>query len=136
MFLGWQRFEVLLEADRVESYRLGEEDHPEGIGGRRVLSRGPNLTAGQVAALEALLIDPDSYVFSSVKRCDPTPQVALRHVRGDETVDVILCFDCDIWEFDFQGRASIEDFDPVRPQLVELVKALFPQEPAVQKLQP
>ena len=134
MFLGWERFEVLLEADRVESYRLGEEDHSEGIGGRRVLSRGPDLSAEQVAGLEALFIDPDSYVFSSFKRCDPTPQVALRHVRGDETVDVILSFNCDIWQFDFRGKASIEDFDPVRPQLIELVKTLFPQDPVLQEL--
>lgn len=134
MFLGWERFQVLLEAERVESYRLTGEEDPTGIAGRRVLSRGPDLTPDQTAAVEALLVDPDSYVFQRFRRCDPAPSVALRHVREDETVDVLLSFDCNLWQFDFRGKTAIEEFDPVRPQLVDLVKELFPDDAELQAL--
>jgi hypothetical protein len=87
--------------------------------------------------LAALLLDPRSYVWNEAKGCDPLYGVRLEFKRKDETVDVIFCFECDILTVYHNGVAgSGEDFDPIRPALVPLMKEIFPKDGEIQSLNP
>jgi hypothetical protein len=54
-----------------------------------------------------------------------------------KTVDVVFCFQCDILSVYQNGVAvASEDFDPIRPALVPLMKKLFPKDGEIQSLNP
>ena len=56
-------------------------------------------------------------------------------VRGEITVDVLLCFSCDELEVFIDGRkVGHEDFDSRRADLVRVAKRTFPDDAAIQKL--
>lgn len=149
--LGADRIDVIRAATRVESHRLKAWRPPGQTGDTqwsgnlwtaeiipdRVLARGPDLDAGQVAELTGLLLDPETYLWDVAKACAPTAGVGLRFVSEKGAVDVALCFECDMLAATTPGAGANdrwEDFDPIRPQLVRLVKALFPNDPVIQGL--
>lgn len=145
-FLGAEAIAIIREAERVESYRLSppprptdaasdiaafEEDWRTRIDPERITARGANLSTQQTAELKDLLLSPGSYRLSVRKQCLPRAGVGLRLYAGSRTADVLLCFECDMLGLaspDDRQQAGWEDFDPVRPQLVRLVKELFPED--------
>ncbi|MCI0342492.1 MAG: hypothetical protein L0216_15355 [Planctomycetales bacterium] len=139
-FLGEEWLELLSTAETIESCRIGppsETAPPKGVqypDDFRILGRGPDLDATQRKALQGLLREPSHYLFDSAKACIFEPGIALTFRSGARSGVVLLCFHCDEWGFQRLGRDRYEDFDPVRPQLVALVKELFPNDPVIQGL--
>lgn len=140
-FLGPQRVAALTRADRVETLRLKPWAGGAGVDGdfygHRIIGAGPALSPAQIDDVRRLVFDAGSYVWESAKGCEFEPGVALRFYGGDpnlKPVDVLLCFSCDEWAFHNHGAEASEDFDPIRPALLALVKALFPDDPVIQGL--
>ena len=97
-----------------------------------------------VRTLKQLLSDPRSYLWLSerneVRACLPDYAVMFTFYGSPETVRVLLCFRCDqlavlVGKGDDPLRVNAEDvFDDIRPQLLTIVKRLFPNDPDIQAL--
>jgi hypothetical protein len=85
---------------------------------------------------------PDEHGVVSEKACLPDYGVLLTFRDGDHIVQIALCFQCDLFAVLVGGGASPrrvnteEDFDFIRPQLVDIVRALFPHDNEIQALKP
>ena len=86
--------------------------------------------------LRDLLLDEGSYELEIAKGCEPVFGVGVSFVVGEQAVDVLFCFQCDILAVYQDGRVvGDEDFDPARTRLVALVKKFFPNDDVIQQLQ-
>ncbi len=99
-----------------------------------ITSVGPELTAGQIETLRGLIFDEANWQFDIAKACEFMPGVDYRFIRGDEHVDVLLCFSCDEWGFLHNGRTRIEDNDRARRVLLRLARESFPEDAALRDL--
>ena len=69
------------------------------------------------------------------KGCEPIFGVRLEFTQGDKAVDLFFCFECDILAVYFGGKpVGSEDFDTMRPQLVEIAQKVFPEDKVIQGL--
>ncbi|GAA4427825.1 hypothetical protein GCM10023155_17650 [Bremerella cremea] len=82
------------------------------------------MSSNQLQLLRNLLLAPDSYCFAQ-KRCIPCPTVSFRLENGTAHLDVSLGFSCTGWivQSPYERRGSF--FDPVREDMLALVKQLF-----------
>jgi hypothetical protein len=132
-FLSCEVIRILAKPDRVQSFRVKSEPNPAVPEGERLGNypiepggAGANLSAEQLKNLQLLLFSEKSYVFDAEKRCKFRPEIGLHFIKGQEAVDVLFSFECELWLFIHKGKEKLEDFDPVRKQLKELRKSLFP----------
>ena len=102
--------------------------------GYPILRTGPDLAPAQLDEFRRLALDAAHYDFERAKGCEFEPGVALRLRAGERTLEVLLCFSCDEWEFWLGDARVIEDFDAARPALVRLAQALFPDDAALRGL--
>ncbi len=136
-------FTALARADKVQAFRVkhtienARDKQRKQIRGYPVLS-GPHPVDKKVARnLVRLLQDKTTYDFERDKGCEMVPGVVVVFTHQRIKVEVVLCFECDQLEI-FVGdkNTGYEDFDPARPQLVKLVKQIFPKDRAIQTLKP
>lgn len=131
LYGGLKGFVVLHTPERVEAFRLSHTTGEE-----------PTVTAGPVKVdqkvvkqLVSALSARQSYGWEYGKGCIPVWGVRLSFYRHNDRIDILLCFDCDILRVSLNGKPiEHEDFDPIRPQLVRAMKAIFPNDPVVQNL--
>ena len=101
------------------------------------IKSGP-LTADAAAAklVADVLLDEKSYYHGPPKACLPMPGVMLRFIDSNRIVKILLCFECRMVMVRGPGGSeSGGDFDPGAPALIAAVKAAFPKDADVQKLQ-
>ncbi|MGC1272412.1 MAG: hypothetical protein WBC44_01800 [Planctomycetaceae bacterium] len=140
MFGGRDGLKTLTEPDKVEAYRL--RPLPQDKQGRRTPLKEFQILSGPVTVpkesaknVARSLLSYDSYEWDSAKGCLPIYGVRLSFARGDDRVDVLLCFQCDVLLVYRNGKITGgEDFDAIRPVLVRTVKPLFPDDEVVQGL--
>ena len=132
LFGGPDGFATLKSPDRIEAFRI-EDDRQTGQ--PHVISK-PIVVAKPLATeLTAILSSPDSYGWDYAKFCELQLGVQLSFYRGDDRLDVLLCFQCDELQVRWKdARSEAEDFDAIRPPLVRAVKALFPDDAVIQGL--
>lgn len=79
--------------------------------------------------LRKLLNDGGNYGWDYGKMCLPRPGVLIRFTSADgATADVLLCFACDMLSIGVTGEEKWEDFDPMKAELLKLVRELFPND--------
>ncbi len=102
------------------------------------MSAGPiNVPDDEVSKLRAVLLDESTYGWEYAKGCIPDYGVRIQFQHDSDEVDVLLCFECNILLVYHNGKAvGGEDFDDGRPQLVEIAKAVFPDDEVIQSLKP
>jgi hypothetical protein len=145
--LGDRTLAILNDATRVEVFRLKPERvaQPDGakkgeVGGFPILSAGKTQDARFAARIASVLRDKGSYEFDRPKGCLIRPGVAFRLWKGKESVEVVLCFECDILvviardEDGKEAHRASKDFDPGRPALMKLAKDAFPDDREIQSL--
>ncbi len=127
---------VVAKPSKVQAYRLAE------FSVTRPNVKDYKMLSGPIAVDEALaksvgqlLLDEKSYLWDVGKGCEPIFGVRLEFVQSDKSTDIFFCFECDILEVYFNGkRIGSEDFDDVRPQLVKVIKQIFPEDKVIQGL--
>jgi hypothetical protein len=78
--------------------------------------------------------------FNPRKKCVFQPAVAYRLWKDKESVEVVLCFECDDWSIltkNSSGKAihrAYGCFDGARAELVRLTKSAFPRSRAIHAL--
>jgi len=137
-FLTCEVIQVLAQPGSVESFRVKPDPDPSlpeknrlgdyPIIGEDEGGKGRNLTDAEVKDLQKLFFAESSYHFGMEKRCRFRPDTGLHFVKGNQSVDVLFSFSCDLWLFVHKGKEKLEDFDPVHKKLLTLRNALFPPE--------
>jgi hypothetical protein len=158
VFCDEKNFEAFLSATQITAERLSLKEQPNGLttGGSWKLgdyarTAALRLSLPQIRKLRSLFLDESSYLWHSeprpdgavvVKACIPDYGVLFTVRGGSGVLRIALCFRCDQFtifagEGDNPPRISEEgDFDLIRPQLLALVKQLFPEDTDIQALQP
>src|SRR2546423_8334437 len=132
---------TFLSAPRVTAQRLRHRALPADFYTLPGYTRGPTIVVppAQLTQLRTLFTDSKSYNWSHVrdehgriseKMCLPDYGVLLTFRDGERFVQIALCFQCDLFAVFVGGGANPrrvnteEDFDLVRPQLIDIVHAL------------
>ncbi|HEX3601370.1 MAG TPA: hypothetical protein VHU84_14560 [Lacipirellulaceae bacterium] len=139
VLVGPSGVDVVRKPIHVEAYRLGPV--PEDKDGQILkLSEYPDISSGVPVMPDAakrladILLDPASYSWQRRKACIPRYGVRLHFQLEKESVDVLLCFECNLLAVYYRGVVSGADFDPARPALVREIRQLFPDDPAIKGL--
>lgn len=132
LFGGAQGFAPIVRPARVLAWRIDgrrEKTDAEMIDGYPILS-GPVVVDDSAAqALSGVLRSGGSYLWDAAKGCLPFPGVLVRFESEGTTTDVAFCLECDILQIYRDGRESgLEEFDPARQQIREIVRQIFPLE--------
>jgi hypothetical protein len=141
--LGDQLVKLLQAPTKVETYRI----EPAGpvkaneaqIGGYRIKSTGKEQKEEFAKKLAVVLLD-EKTLFGESKRCF-LPGVAFRMWKGEESVDVIICFNCSNLRMiarDAKGKVikeAIGAFGPQSAALVKLAREAFPDDKDLEKLE-
>ena len=154
-FLGDPAVRVLSAPTRVQTFRLVSRAEgpgasatapadapataPAALHGWPVAAAGADRDAAFGSRIAGALFDRRSYRFDRAKGCIFDPGVAFRVWRGDEHVDLLLCFSCDEFRLilpgtDGEARGVGEDFEDNRATFVALAKDAFPQDPVIRAL--
>jgi hypothetical protein len=135
--------DILKGATRVEVFRVDPnrdrtKDAKANIGGYGVISTGKE--QGETFARRLADILLGNSVTTNVKKCGLQPVVAYRLWKDKQSLEVLVCFRCDVlWphvvgEMGTPGPYEYQDFDPVRAKLLALTKEAFPDDKKIQAL--
>jgi hypothetical protein len=134
LFGGRAAYDVVARAERVDASLLNsfftqeEAKKPE-------VRQGPVIVSRKLSqSLAKALLDFETYQWTARKLCSPNYGVKLRFTRGCDTVDVRLCFECDILEITFNGKTRAENFDFNHNELAAIAKKIFPKDAIIQAL--
>jgi hypothetical protein len=133
---------VLTGATKVEVFRInGREDAPKsrgknGICGYPIISRGKDQGPEFAAKLADILTDGRSY-SKTYAHCFE-PGVVFRVWKGEEVIDVVICYKCDNFYCGPPVKTALENgsfwHSPAKPRLVRLAKEAFPDDSEIQAL--
>lgn len=135
---GEKAVAVLAGATKVEVFRV-DSGKPGGkdktVGGYRVTATGKDRDEKFAARLAGVVLDEESYVWGAAKGCVFQPGVAFRVWKGEESVEVVICFACDQVRVSAAGKDGVPaESDPGRAALVKLAKEALPDDKEIQKL--
>jgi len=140
-FHGEKQLELLVAPAYVESFRLdphsyGNADPGDRFAGYAVIEVGPRLVERQQLDIFPLFLDETCYGFDFEQGCEFTPGLGLRFARGVDHVDVLVCFECNEWQFEHDGRVVGEEFHRKRARavLVSIARELFPNDAVIRRL--
>jgi hypothetical protein len=128
---GKDAYETISKPDKVEVWLLTAGiDHP------KVDRAGPvKLTAVTAKAFSDALLNFDSYSWRDGKQCIMDEGARLRFTRGADTVDIRLCYQCDMLTVTHKGSTRMGDFDYAHNALAKALQAAFPNDEIVKALQ-
>ena len=145
VFGNRQLFDAFVASQQVSAQRLHTRDRHEIS--PDILSnykRGPSVpvAASQSRRLKRILQRSSSYYQgSNRKACIPDYGVLFTFHSGDRAIQLALCFNCNMLDVfdggDDKARSvnTESDFDPIRSDLVAIVKKVFPDDPEIQELE-
>jgi hypothetical protein len=137
---GSSNHELLKSATNVSACRMHlnqESFHSTPV--KIEYDQGPflKLSAAQADSFRRILENPNSYEFLVAKACIPVYGARVRFAGELGTLDVDLCFDCNILTVSRDGTpVGGEDFDPAQRDLVAFCQEIFPGDGEIQKLKP
>ena len=131
--IGARGTAVLRSADRVETFRLDDGGYGDNV------KQG---TSGDVIAakLSRAVLDPRTFIGPNDNTCEINPGVAFRAWRGQECVEVILCFHCQqmlVTTRNAQGKETHSAYTELaltREKFLALAKEAFPVDKEIQSL--
>jgi hypothetical protein len=127
-------------ANRVDAYRIEKPADPSAWSGSRLedfsVTKGPvPVSSENVQTLRRTLQDRNLYNLHMTKGCIPLPGVRLDFTHDDERLSVLLCFECDLVQNFLNGKlVGGGNSDNMRPSLLHVVRALFPDDQKIQSL--
>jgi hypothetical protein len=155
VFSDRKTLERFIAATDIRAERLFLKKSPDGTmagdpGQLSNYTRGESTVIPEEAAreLRTLFTAESSFLWHSepkdglrqVKACSPDYGALITFRGSAGAVSIALCFKCDLFgvfwgDGDKAFRVNAEeDFDLIRPQLVALVKRLFPRDATIQSL--
>jgi hypothetical protein len=142
VFGGKPLFDAFSDAQTVQAQRIHQvKDDPTVRGLLKAYTKEkPVVVPPEVAReLKTLLQSPKSYVWKPLKKeCLVDYGVLLTFGSGKTAVRVAVCFNCNdlgIFEGEDDNARAVNktgEFDPMRPELVSVMKLLFPEDEEIQ----
>lgn len=146
LFGGEAGLRTVTHPTKVEAYRLKPNLKLDGSE-YTDLKNNYEITAEPISVPETLatelsrdLTNLSSYWWNAGKLCIPRYGVRLSFHRGQDQVDVFLCFECKELRVSRNGKVTSgpgndKSFDSMNGRLVLAAKTLFPDDPEIQELQ-
>lgn len=140
VFGGKSNLEIVQKAEKVETIRLVTDidrlpEHEKALADYPTVGVPKKVPAEIAARVAATLAAPGSYVWDSPKGCVPIYGVRMSFVRGEDRIDILFCFECDILLVLCNNRlVGSGSFDLAHDSLLKEIKVLFPDDPAIQEL--
>lgn len=132
---GKRAYEIVLKPDRAEAWLISSASEAGGFDQKKERAGPQRLTAAMAKAFSEPLLDFDSYYWGfSKKRCIADFGAKIRFSRGKQTVEFLLCYECNILQVNFGGKETIAEFDPAHKRLVKAIQAVFPNDIAIKNL--
>jgi hypothetical protein len=128
---GQTAYTTVAKPDKVEAWLLSTNAAPESKTNR---TAAVELTGKAAKRFSKALTDFDTYNWLLVKDCAPDYGVRLRFTRRDDTVEFLLCCECDTLQITRHGTSVQRDFDAAHDALVQAVQAVFPQDATIKNL--
>ena len=139
---GGTAWRIMQDADQVEVYRLQPVDFQRKgnfaklpFFGAEV--DGPAIVPPQawVDRLRAEINTSTHYEWYLQTACLPSPGVAVRFRRGDETADFLICFQCGMVSLAPTGQHELRNWSLLRTNayLLDLMRELMPKDPALNR---
>ena len=141
LYGGAGSVEALTKPVSVEAYRISPLTRPPEPGvayiGVHRVTAGPMEVPGDVAdRLSAILADADTYDWHHAKGDPYLPSIGLRFTRDVSRADIAFDFASNMLTAHRHGeRCGVEDFDDARPELLAIMKSLFPDDDDVQAIE-
>jgi hypothetical protein len=128
--------EALRKPSEVVAFRLARNTFEEAALEDYKITAGPIQLSPSLAAAFAHSVTEAADCNGYPNKCEPDFGVRLEFVRNAKRVNVLLCYNCDILQVYSEGKFhQWRYFNAFRPQLVKLVKEVFPDDEAIQKLE-
>jgi hypothetical protein len=140
IFNGESGTEIVRHPDKVEAYRI-DEFHSSPTKNRienyQVLSGPVRVPSALASELATAILSSESYIWEDLAlSCTPRYGVCLSYFRGNNRVDIFICFECTVLLVSRDGNISGgKGFDPMQPTLVRAVKTLFPSDQVIQAIE-
>ena len=131
---GKEAYETIARPDKVEAWLL-TSSYASGTFQEKKDRVGPVKLKQEVARkFSDELLSFDSYFWRVGKGCMPDYGVRLRFTRSSDTVEFILCYECDILQVTHNSKTQEGNFDPAHAKLVNAIKSVFPNDEAIRNL--
>jgi hypothetical protein len=132
-FLGGQAaYAAVAQPDRVTAWLISRQtDEPGGNTNRTPAVAVNALTAG---LFSKALTDFNSYSWLGDKNCTPDYGVGLRFTKGGDTVEFLLCFECDSLQVTHNGQTAQKDCDAAHAALIKAIQSVFPMDDTIRNL--
>jgi hypothetical protein len=132
-FLGGKAaYAAVAQPDAVTAWLLtSTPDDPDNKTNR---TAAVAVNAQAASLFSKTLTDFNSYSWLEEKSCTPDYGVRLRFSKGAETVEFLLCFECDSLQVMRNGEPVQKDFDPAHAALVRAIQAVFPTDNTMRNL--
>lgn len=136
VFGNSQAINTLKNATSVTAYRLPSPSYySEKLAAYEIASGPVSVPTELKGELTSILLAKSSYLWGEAKGCNPDYGVRFQFQHNGDEVDVLLCFQCDILSVYHNGQSvGGGNFDPSSPELATIVKAIFPDDPAIQSI--
>jgi hypothetical protein len=131
---GKDAYETMAAPDKVEAWLLTSSFGGEQPVEKKDRTPAVKLTPQAAKAFSDALLDFDTYLWNVRKKCIMDEGARLRFTRGGDTVDVRLCYECDMLTVTHRGQTNDGDFDGGNNALVDALLAVFPDDASVQGL--
>jgi hypothetical protein len=131
---GAMAYEIVAHPDKVEAWLLTPD-----FDGDKEVPKADRTPAKKLALPDAknfsnILTDFDSYAWGGGKSCIPDFGVRLRFTGGNDSVEFLLCYQCDILEVTCHGHTQEGNFDPSHNALAKAIQSAFPNDEAIKNL--
>lgn len=135
-FIGKNASTTILFAEQITPFLLHPFKHEgETFGGFSIRKKGTSLKHQEMTEVKKLFCEDINYVFNDLmKNCMFTPIFGLEFKKGAQTVQVLICLDCDVWRFVGQDLNKEEDFDMAHSLILNYLKRIFPSDAIVKQL--
>ena len=122
-YIGKELIAAIKKAKTGESFKIASKKAESGqlLAGYPILEKGKNLTPTQVKTLTSILLDSNSYVFPTVKKVMFLPKYG---IKLDQVI-VLIDSANKMISIPADGKANIEDYDPVQKKIDSLLSKLF-----------
>jgi hypothetical protein len=132
---GPEAYQTIQFPDKVQVWLLTSTHDDDTARGNKDRTGPLQLKTVQAKTFSTALLNFDTYVWQGEKGCIVDYGARLKFTRGNDTVEVRLCFQCNILEFSHKGSSKFRDFDYGRDPLVKALQSAFPNDTVVKNLQ-
>jgi hypothetical protein len=131
---GPEAYQTVESPDKVQAWLLTSRYENDALKENKDRTAAMQLKTVEAKTISDTLLNFDTYIWQGEKSCMIDYGARLRFTRGNDSVEVRLCFQCNILEFSHNGSDNLRDFDPGRNPLVKALQSAFPNDKIVKDL--